>query len=209
MLGEPLYGGLFLAGFVAMLVAAFVIDRRGARRIEVAAADPARLALVGSALALAGDPAALTDGDGSCHRSMPPIRRAFERRARPAGRSGRTSDAGELLEAARATAWRDGSAVPAGLPPAAAGVAVEVERVGAGGDLLLWRFAGAGAAGPAGGGRQARRRARPASGSPRPGVLAALVDGDGRLLAANGLFTERALSGADRAPVGSDLRLPT
>ena len=35
LIGQPLYGGLFLAGFVAMLVAAFVIDRRGARRIEV------------------------------------------------------------------------------------------------------------------------------------------------------------------------------
>ena len=36
LIGQPLYGGLFLAGFVAMLVAAFVIDRRGAKRIEVA-----------------------------------------------------------------------------------------------------------------------------------------------------------------------------
>ena len=34
LLGQQLYGALFLAGFVAMLVAAFVIDRRGAKRVE-------------------------------------------------------------------------------------------------------------------------------------------------------------------------------
>lgn len=35
LIGQPVFGGLFLAGLVAMLIAAFVIDRRGSKRVEV------------------------------------------------------------------------------------------------------------------------------------------------------------------------------
>ena len=69
LIGQPIYGGLFLAGFVGMLVAAFVIDRRSARRVEIEPIVLPDLALVGSALNLSAFPAAITATDGSL-RSM-------------------------------------------------------------------------------------------------------------------------------------------
>src|SRR5687768_685394 len=65
VIGQPVFGGLFLAGFVGMLVAAFVIDRRGAKRIEIEPIVLPDLALVGSALNLCPYPAAITATDGS------------------------------------------------------------------------------------------------------------------------------------------------
>src|SRR5512139_629519 len=65
LIGQPIYGGLFLAGFVGMLVAAFVIDRRGAKRVELEPIVLPDLALAGSALNLSTDPAAITDLAGA------------------------------------------------------------------------------------------------------------------------------------------------
>src|SRR5688500_3201456 len=71
LIGQPLYGGLFMAGFNAMLVAAFVIERRGAGRIEVAPVVLPDLALVGSALSLSPAPLAMTAADGTVHSLNP------------------------------------------------------------------------------------------------------------------------------------------
>ncbi|HXG81760.1 MAG TPA: hypothetical protein VNJ05_08160, partial [Sphingomicrobium sp.] len=65
MVGQPIYGGLFIAGFVAMLVAAFVIDRRGAKPVVVEPIILPDMALVSSALNLSPEPAAITATDGS------------------------------------------------------------------------------------------------------------------------------------------------
>ena len=65
LIGQPIYGGLFLAGFVGMLVAAFVVDRRSSRRIEVEPIVLPDLALAGSVLNLSSDAAAITDPDGA------------------------------------------------------------------------------------------------------------------------------------------------
>src|SRR5262245_5411726 len=65
LIGQQLYGALFLAGFVAMLVAAFVIDRRGSRRVEAAPVILPDLALVGSAIAMSQDAVAMTEAGGA------------------------------------------------------------------------------------------------------------------------------------------------
>jgi len=69
---------------------------------------------------------------------------------------------------------------------------VEVERVGAHGDLLLWRFPDPSPVDPL---TSAVRNIQSATGErlAGAGVMAAVVDGKGRLLAANRLFQERAL----------------
>src|SRR5690349_991986 len=63
--GEPTYAGLFVAGMVAMLVAAFVIERRGtiapAETSTLAAPD---YALAASLLGTSSDAVALTDASG-------------------------------------------------------------------------------------------------------------------------------------------------
>jgi len=63
--GQSLYAGIFLVGFVAMLVAAFIIDRRSPKAIEIAPILVPDLELVGAAMGLSSDAAALTDEDGA------------------------------------------------------------------------------------------------------------------------------------------------
>ena len=80
-------------------------------------------------------------------------------------------------------------------------------RAGANSDLLLWRYVGAA---PPDLLAVAAKRVSGATGErlAAAGVLAVLVDGKGRLVAANGLFTERALSATavqGKAPLFSDL----
>jgi two-component system cell cycle sensor histidine kinase/response regulator CckA len=115
---------------------------------------------------------------------------------------GSDEDASDLLATARAMAWRDGSGCVANVATATGRVAVEVQRVGAGGNLLMWRFPRA---------VQpdllllAAKRIAGATGErlANAGVLAALIDKEGRLLAANKPFTDRALA---RGQTGEDLR---
>ena len=199
-IGANAFALLFFAGFVAMLVAAFVLERRAARVPEAPAVAVPDLGLVGAALSLLDEPAVLTDADGQllvantayCEHFLggpPPLQ----------------IDAGDeahrrLLEA-RTRAWRDGSAT------AEVGeLSIEVGRAGARGDLLLWRFPRMNRADPVAaaadafaGGAGERFAAA--------GVLAALVDGEGRLVIANTAFAERALPVAEAgdAPLFADL----
>jgi two-component system, cell cycle sensor histidine kinase and response regulator CckA len=204
LLGQELYGALFLAGFVAMLVATFVIDRRGTKRIEVAPLILPDLALVGSALGLSADPAALTDGDGMLKSVN------AEYKARFAQKSpielGKGKQGGKAINQLVETAQRDGEASMADVPLAGGSATVNVMRAGANGDLFLWRFVGAVAPDML---VVAAKRVSGATGERlgAAGVMAVLVDGKGRLLAANGLFTDRALSGpvTKKAPLFADL----
>jgi two-component system cell cycle sensor histidine kinase/response regulator CckA len=205
LLGQQLYGGLFLAGFVAMLVAAFVIDRRGARRIEVAPLILPDLALVGSALGLSPDPAAMTDVEGALKSINPAYKARFGQQG-PL-ELGKGKQAAKAIATLREAAARDGESAMADVPLHGGPANVQVVRAGANGDLLLWRLVGAAPRDPL---AVTARRVSGLTGErlAAAGVLAALVDGDGRLVAANGLFTERALAdpmGLSEAPQFTDL----
>jgi two-component system cell cycle sensor histidine kinase/response regulator CckA len=91
-------------------------------------------------------------------------------------------------------AWRDGGGCVAGVVTIAGSSPVEVERVGARGDLLLWRFPAPSRPDPL---AAAARRMDGLAGErfAAAGVLAAVVDGKGEVLAANRLFRERAPAG--------------
>ncbi|MDQ3144749.1 MAG: hybrid sensor histidine kinase/response regulator, partial [Pseudomonadota bacterium] len=198
MVGEPLVAGLFAAGCAATLLVGLIADRRGPRAPSVAAPDPADFSLVGAALELVADAATLTRADGSLVTINSAYRRRFKDAVPPLD-LGEDEDARSALAACRLSAWRDGSA---GVPRAelrGGRVAVDVSRAGSGGDLLLWRFSDAAqpdllamAAKRIAGGTGERLAAA--------GVLAALIDGDGCLLAANKPFAERAIG----RPVGGD-----
>ena len=205
LLGQQLYAGLFLAGFVAMLVAAFVIDRRGARRIEVAPLILPDLALVGSALGLSPDPVAMTSAGGELKSINSAYKARFGQQA-PL-ELGKGKRAAKAIEALRETAARDGESSMADIPLQGGQANIRVARAGANGDLLLWRFTGDA---PPDLLVMAAKRVSGATGErlAAAGVLAALVDGNGRLVAANGLFTERALAGPvaqSEVPPFSDL----
>ena len=196
LLGQSLYAGLFLAGFVAMLVAAFVIDRRGNRPIEWAPILLPDLELVGSALAISSDGAALTDSSGNVQSINPAFKARFGS-VRSVLELEQADAAQGVLGNLQETANRDGEAVA----DTHLGT-ITVSRSGASNNLLLWKF-----------GAPARRDPIDIAASQvagefgerlaNAGVLAALIDKDGRLIAANRPFADRALSAAStssRAP---------
>src|SRR5688572_29584206 len=134
IIGQPIYGGLFLAGFVGMLVAAFVIDRRGAKRVEVEPIVLPDLALVGSTLSLSAYPAALTSADGSLKSVNPAYKARFG--GTPAlAEVGKDKKAAKLLAELRDEAIRDGSATTPSVQLRQGDSRVEVRRVGIGNDL--------------------------------------------------------------------------
>ncbi|MEQ7872638.1 response regulator [Sphingomonas sp. ASV193] len=187
LFGEPLFAGLFFTGFVAMLVAAFVIERR-ARRVPLVELRPVPdVALVANALDLAGEAAMVTDVEGRMVAANAAYRARADRPLDPAAAS-------EL----RARALRDGRA-SSGTGNSAE--SVSVARVGAAGDHLLWRFATPAPDLEA----VAAKRIAGLTGErlAAAGVLAALVDGTGRLIAANESFAARAAPAASpgEAPI--------
>ncbi|HET9335039.1 MAG TPA: response regulator [Sphingomicrobium sp.] len=206
MVGQPIYGGLFLAGFVAMLVAAFVIDRRGAKPVEVEPIILPDMTLVGSALNLSRDPAAITAADGSVRSINSAYKARFGGSPSPQ-ELGKEKKAATLLAHLRESALRDGEASADTIAVKGGPSRVEVSRIGLANDLLLWRFAGDLPDDPL---DTAAKRIAGQTGErlATAGVLAVLVDGDGRLVAANALFSDRALSGAvsaKRPPLFAEL----
>jgi two-component system, cell cycle sensor histidine kinase and response regulator CckA len=205
LLDQPLYGGLFLAGFVAMLVAAFIIDRRGTKRIEVAPLILPDLALVGSAIGLSQDAVAMTEADGTLKSVNGAYKSAFGQK--PPIELGKTKAASKALLQLAEAAQRDGEASHADMALANGPATISALRAGTNGDLLLWRIVGAG---PPDMLALAAKRVSGATGErlAAAGVMAVLVDGKGRLVAANGLFSERALAGAAapaKPPLFADL----
>ena len=147
--------------------------------------------LVGSALSLSSDPVALTNGEGSLLVVNRIYRERFGSTAPLA--LGGSDDARQGLELAQSMAWRDGAGCVAGIETNSGTCPVEVERVGARSDLLLWRFPGPP---PADALSVAVRQVEGVAGErlESAGVLAAVVDGKGAVLSANKLFSERALA---------------
>ncbi len=190
--GEPVFAGLFLGGVVAMLVAAFVLERRSMRAgVTVAPLPVPDFGLAAAILGLSRDGAALSDASGRLLSANAPYRTRFGDHL--PDQVGEDDAARAALADLRAAAWRDGHAT-ATISLRDRPAPVRVERVGARGDLLLWRF----------------ERGEPdllgilvkriegLEGElfARSGVLAAAVDSDGRIIAANRIFAERALGPA-------------
>ncbi len=189
--GEPIIAAL-LGGalLVAVVIGAIIagVSRRRALALPVAATNSCDTSLISASLSLCPDPAALTDGDGRLVAANAAYRDRFPG-APPPFELGRDEDARATLVEGRALAWRDGQGCVS-VQTEAGRTAVEVERVGARGDQLLWRFP-----------RPARdmvtvlrRRMASTEGESlsNSGVLAAVTDPSGKVLAANRLFTERA-----------------
>jgi len=201
--GQPLIAaGMMLVGLVG---AAVVYFRTPAARTptEPLVAGP-DFALLGSALGLSTDPVALTTGEGSLLLVNAAYRERFGAAAAPLN-VGTDDEAREGLALAQTMAWRDGAGCVAGIATAAGPTPVEVERAGTQNDLLLWKFAKASAPDPV---TLAVNRLHGRVGDllGRAGVLAAFIDPQGKVIARNRLFEERALGDEDaEAPRLGDL----
>ena len=154
--------------------------------------------LVGSSLGLSRDPVALTNGEGSLIVVNADYRDRFGNT--PPLELGGNEDAERGLNLAKTMAWRDGAGCVAAIQTSAGMNPVEVERVGMRGDLLLWRFPGPSAPDPLS--AAVRRMDGPVGHRmAAAGILAAVVDNTGVVVAANSTFAHRAL-GADRKLTG-------
>ena len=197
-------GLAWIAGFpvIALLVVAasavalgglsIMRSRRPAVDLAQAVGGP-DFSVVGAALELSKEAAAITDADGSLLLANPAYRQRFGGAQAPL-RLALDEESAEGLAMARQMAWRDGGGCVAGIKTSDGPAAVEVERIGARGDLLLWRFPNTRAEDPVAlmAGR-IRGAAGEALGS--AGVLVALVDPDGKVIAFNRPFESRALAG--------------
>jgi two-component system cell cycle sensor histidine kinase/response regulator CckA len=178
---------------IALPTAAFfrrpqAVDLPGIDQL-VAAPD---YSLVGSLLTLTADAAALTDADGRMLAANHAYSERFD--GRPPQKLAKDEESGQAIAAARTMAWRDGGGCAVGIETPAGSFALEVDRVGARNDLLLWRFLKPTAGDPL---VVAANRLRGRAGEllGNAGVLAALVDPGGKLLSWNALFASRALHG--------------
>ena len=151
--------------------------------------------LLGSALGLSSDPVALTTGEGSVLLVNAAYRERFGGARAPLDLAA-DDDAAQGLALAQSMAWRDGAGCVAAIETSAGQSPVEVERVGAQDDLLLWRFVKSAAPDPV---AVASNRLTGRAGEllSRAGLLAAFVDPQGNVIACNRLFRERALAGRD------------
>jgi two-component system cell cycle sensor histidine kinase/response regulator CckA len=196
---------------IALVGAAFLIrPKTAARDTSAMLVQGPDYSLVGTALSLSKDPVALTDRDGSLLIANNAYREAF---GSAVPRSlGVDAEAERGLDLAHSMAWRDGAGCVTGIQTSAGSRPVEVERGGAGQDVLIWHFPGAAAPD---GLTTAARRIDGETGQRLAvaGIASAVVDGDGLILAANTLFAQRtgATAGgvrekrfADLVDVGSD-----
>jgi two-component system cell cycle sensor histidine kinase/response regulator CckA len=160
--------------------------------------------LVGAALALCEDPAAITAQDGVLLAANEAYRIRFD--AVPPLKLSADEESNQAVLTAVSMAWRDGAGCVAGVATLAGTAAVEVQRAGLRKDMLLWRYPSAPSADPL---TLAVQGISGVTGErlSRAGVLAALVDGEGRVMAANKLFADRAIptGNAEEGPRFSEL----
>ncbi len=188
ILGQIVGAGIAL---VAGIAAAGVLARRSipaAAALEPLAAGP-DYSLVGATVALCQHPVALTDVEGALLVVNSAYRDRFGGTA-PL-RLAPSDEGGDALVLAKSMAWRDGAGCVAGVETSAGASRVEVDRVGALSDLLLWQFPDAPAADPL---ATAVRTIGGSTGAQfaSAGILAAVVNARGEIVAANSPFTERA-----------------
>ena len=191
LLGQPLVGGIAILAGAGGAAFAYARAPSAAVRDEPLVVGP-DYSLLGSALGLAQEPVALTTGEGSLLIANTAYRERFDG-ARPPLELSADEDGLEALNVAFSMARRDGAGCVAGVETIAGKWPVEVERVGSSAELLLWRFPEAPQMDPLT--MSARRIEGPAGERLGvAGVLAAVVDEKGKLLASNALFRKRALS---------------
>ena len=194
--GLPLVAGAL--GLLGLAAAAFLSLRTSSAPApsEPLVAGP-DYALLGSALGLSGDPVALTSGEGSLLLANAAYRERFGGTPPPLELAA-DDDAREGLTLARTMAWRDGAGCVAGIETVSGPTPVEVERVGTQNDLLLWRFVKTAAPDPIAA-TVGRLRGQPGDLLGRAGIMAALIDPQGNVIANNRLFEQRALGGHAKA----------
>jgi two-component system cell cycle sensor histidine kinase/response regulator CckA len=189
--GDPVFSASFLAGLIGLGAILLAVSNRATRAAISDAAPSPDAALLRTALESASAAVAVTDGEGA----MIVANSAFS------DQFGADSEPAALAPSAAAEARRDGRASIEKLEAGGARFSLKVERSG---DHLVWTFTR---------GEEmdlVREAERLIGGDPgrrlgEAGVMAALADGEGRVLAANRAFAVRAAGHGDASIAGKPL----
>nr|WP_265571505.1 response regulator [Sphingomicrobium nitratireducens] len=208
--GRPVAAGIFFAVLATIIGVAALIDRRRAATGEAIAALPLALGappdlmLVSAALSLTEEAAVVTDSSGRPVSANAAYRHRFREVASPLDLA-TDEDGREALAAARELAMREGEGSASGIGAGGPPLHVDIRRIGGGTPMLLWHFPRASKPDIL---QVAAKRIAGVTGErlASAGVLAALVDDRGLLLAANKPFSVRAVRERPRGrPRFSDL----
>ena len=197
--GDPLLGTLFLATLAAL--AALGWFTRAVRLGPAGTGTPViDWSLAYAAIAADADGVAVTDRDGRLLCANPAYERRFGGLPAPSGILLDGDGPARLTTAGRA-AWRDGTGDATDLCAGGQRLTAHVVRAGQSEDHLVWRFRPHRADDPA------RALLAVVTGAPgermgAAGVMAALVDREGRLIAANRVLSTRALDSVDADATG-------
>ena len=197
-LGTLLVAAVFLAVFWSAAALLLLIGR--VRQTTGHATEPIDWALTNAAIEDAAQPVAVTDRAGRLVCANRLYGEWFAQWPAPPGLSLADGGPDRLADAGRA-AWRDGEGVATDLTGAHGRFDVAVVRAGVADDHLVWRFTAAESVdllaeacailSGEGGNRLGAA-----------GVMAAIVDGSGRMIAANRTLLARALGKADAVAGG-------
>ena len=201
-MGDALFAGVFAAIFLAAAGLALLLVRM--RHAQTGAADAASDRMLLSA-AIEGDAAAVavTDRNGVVIAANRRYEEWFGGLPTPPDLPLGEEDS-ERLAAAGRVAWREGESRVGGLVGSFGRFEARMTRAGVAQDHLVWRFSPAEAIDFVGeaarliGGEGGRRLAA-------AGIMAALVDGAGRLIAADRVLLKRALGDASAEASGRNL----
>ncbi|WP_380877660.1 hypothetical protein ACFB49_13720 [Sphingomonas sp. DBB INV C78] len=198
LLGDAVTAGVFLAVFCA---AVGLVMLHASRREGVSRSDAqADIGLMSAAIDDSSEAIAITDRAGRLICASRVYGQWFPGLPAPPGLA--IGDHGDerLAQAGRA-AWRDGSATVAGLVTGRGRLVATATRAGAAEDHLVWRLRRMDGNDLA---DETVRMVRGDGGTRlgAAGVMAAIVDGGGRIVAANRVFLQRAL-GDDNGDAGA------
>jgi two-component system, cell cycle sensor histidine kinase and response regulator CckA len=200
--GEPVFTGAFLAGFIALGTLLLI---RSAPATVSAEESPARpdIALLRSALDISPSPSAITDMQGRLLCANDAYSAVFGAYAGPLSLNFESSDGQRLRSVARA-GRRDGTAEIGGLRFARSELRLAVATVGAAKEHLLWKFDRAQENDL---GTDVQRLVEGEAGKRmgEAGLMAVLADGEGHIITANRAFRLRAGGGVEARLEGTSL----
>ena len=203
LVGDRLFTGAFLAGFIGVASLIYLRERTGAPAEMHERVVQPDIALLRAALDASGSAMAVTDSGGAMRAANDHYTDLFGTHASPLELPFEEQDSARLRSAA-AEALGGGSADLTGLRLRGMSLRAEIRRGGAGDAYLIWKFGRAHHVDLA---WEARRliEGEPGARIGEAGMMAALVDSEGKLISANRAFAARSFGDAGTAVAGTPL----
>ncbi|MBA3676334.1 MAG: response regulator [Sphingosinicella sp.] len=204
LIGDRIFAGAFLAGMIATGAIIHLRSKSGRAESTAVTAQESDIALLRAALDSSGSAAAVTDADGRLRCANSSYSEWFGGHQVPTELPFEDDKDSARMRKAAGEARRDGRATVQGLQLRGMALRAAIVRAGAGGDQLVWTFGRGHHVDLA---HEAKRliEGRAGARAGEAGIMAALADGEGKLISANRVFTIRALGDPDAPVPGASL----